>query len=297
MLLKRVHMKKYLQLARVRQYIKNGLIFIPAFFEGTFFEREILLKLLAGFFAFSAVCSVVYIFNDWKDAEKDRLHPVKCSRPIASGAVGKRQALLFAAGLLIMGYLILFLIQERGNGYAHLYLSIYFLVNICYSMGMKNVPVLDIMILASGFLLRILYGAALCDTWVSNWLYLTVLMISLYMGTGKRRGEKAKENGDETRKVLRFYSVMYLEKVMQMSMILAVTFYSLWSANLADINPGASAMIWTVPLVLAIIMRYEMLAEVDEDGDPTEIILSDRPLQILTVAYGMIGVGLLYRSI
>ena len=170
----------------------------------------------------------------------------------------------------------------------HIYMLIYAALNIGYSFGLKNVPLVDIAILASGFLLRLFYGAALCETWVSNWLYLTILMGSLYMGIGKRKKERMHENSDSARAVLKFYSVVYLDKIMQISIILAIMFYSLWSA-------GTAYAIWTVPLVLLIVMRYEMALENNEFGDPTDIILSDRALQVMMTVYGMIELGLLYR--
>lgn len=275
---------------RVKQYIKNSLIFIAPFFAGTLMEVSVFLHMLAGFAAFSFVCSSIYIMNDMKDAEKDRLHPVKKSRPIASGAVSMRKAAAAGIILLIAGYMLLTFVQGEWIGEAHIYVLAYFTLNVGYSFGLKNIPIVDIMILTSGFFIRVLYGAALCGTQVSNWLYLTVIMISLYMGTGKRRSERIGESGETTRKVLQFYSPYYLDKIMQMSLILAITFYSLWSSSMAV----SSYMIWTVPLVLAIVMRYEMLAERDAYGDPTDLIFADRPIQILVAVYGMIGLGMLY---
>lgn len=287
-------MKKYIRLIRVKQYIKNGLIFTAAFFAGTMMRKEIFFHLLIGFAAFSCICSSVYILNDIRDVEKDRRHPIKCRRPIASGEISVKSAAVIGVVLLISGYLLLSLIQGAWIGKAHYYVFLYLFLNAGYSLGLKNVPILDILILASGFIIRVLYGAALCGTWVSNWLYLTVFMISLYMGTGKRRNERMAEAGGETRKVLRFYSLSYLEKIMQMSMVLAITFYSLWSASMAERNSYASYMIWTVPLVLAIVMRYEMLVEKAVYGDPTDILLMDRPIQILAGLYGVVEIGLLY---
>ncbi len=284
----------YLQLIRVKQYIKNGLIFLAAFFAGTILEKETFFRLLTGFAAFSCFCSSVYILNDIRDVEKDRRHPVKSRRPLASGAISVKQAAVAGGMMLTAGYLLLSLTQGEWFGKAHAFVFLYLILNAGYSFGLKNVPILDIMILTSGFLIRVLYGAALCGTWVSNWLYLTVFMISLYMGTSKRKNERMAEPGWETRKVLQFYSPSFLEKIMQMSMVLAITFYSLWSSSMADRNFLASYMIWTVPLVLAIVMRYEMLVEKDVYGDPTDIILADKPIQILVGVYAVMDMGILY---
>ena len=288
-------MKKYLKLLRVKQYIKNALIFLPAFFGGTIFVQENGVRLIMGFAAFSAVCSAVYILNDIKDLEKDKLHPVKCKRPIAAGLINVRQAAVIAVVCVIIGYTLLSLSQGTWMGKMHVYVMVYFTLNIGYSLGLKNIPILDVMILASGFLIRVLYGASLCDTWVSDWLYLTILMISIYMGIGKRRNERVGDNDGDVRTVLKYYSVMYLDKIMQMSIILSVVFYSLWSANISRDKSDTLLMVWTVPLVVSIIMRYEMVLENRQCGDPTDILFSDKALQLLVLAYGIIEIGLLYR--
>lgn len=289
------NMKKYLQLLRVKQYIKNALIFLPAFFEGTVFQKDSGIKLIIGFAAFSVVCSAVYICNDLNDIEKDKMHPVKRNRPIASGLVDIHQAIIIAVICGISGYIFLSLSQGTWIGQVHIYVIIYFALNMGYSYGLKNIPILDVMILASGFLIRVLYGAALCNTWVSSWLYLTILMISIYMGTGKRKNERISDNVGDVRTVLKYYSVAYLEKIMQMCVILAVVFYSLWSANMSEDKSDALLMVWTVPLVVGIIMRYEMVLENKQYGDPTDILFSDKALQLMILAYGIIEIGLLYR--
>ena len=153
------------------------------------------------------------------------------------------------------------------------------------------------MALAMGFLLRILYGASICGTWVSGWLYLTVLMFAIYMGTGKRRKEHSCENSALVRHVLQFYTMEYFDKIMQMSMTLAITFYSLWSVNISERTHASFLMVWTVPMVFAIIMRYEMLIEKNNYGDPTELILSDKILLISISAYGIFVITILYGKL
>lgn len=287
----------FVRLMRIKHYIKNGLIFVPTFFAGTLFENKGIYRLIGGFLAFSIICSSVYVLNDVCDAPKDRMHKEKCVRPIASGIISIRAGLAFAVLLFGVGYLLLCIIQGCWFGKAQGVLLLYMFVNIAYSIGMKNVPIIDVMILASGFLLRIMYGGALGNIWVSEWLYLTVMMISLYLGVGKRKNEMRKEKNHVTRKVLRFYTEKYLEKIMQMCMSLGIAFYALWSVGSMQKESGITSFMWTIPLVLAIVMRYEMIVEKDNYGDPTDVFYSDKVIVLLTAVYIMSDTLLLYGTV
>ena len=170
-------------------------------------------------------------------------------------------------------------------------------MNVFYSIWLKNIPIVDVMALAFGFLVRILYGAALSDIWVSKWLYLTVLVFSLYLGLGKRKKEIEKCKEQETRQVLKHYTKEFLEKIMLMCMSVGVVFYSLWSANITESTNISENMVWTVPIILAIVMRYEMLIErADSFGDPVEVLYSDKILVGTTVIYGLFCIALLYGN-
>lgn len=282
---------------RPKHYVKNGLILLPLFFGNALFHAKDLRSALLGFAAFSLLASVVYIINDVRDCEKDRRHPTKCDRPVASGRVPVFRALCFAV-VLGMGALCLQWLTGTTNSIATVYLILYFLLNLAYSLGCKNVPLLDIVILASGFLLRVLYGGAVCSIPVSQWLCLMVMTFSLYMGLGKRRGEINGSSGEKTRDVLQFYPVAFLDKSMNMCMSLTLMFYSLWAMSLGesgqmDHNP----LLWTVPVVIVICLRYSMLIEKDSsDGDPTEVFFKDKVLLLLCIFYILFMFFLFYFS-
>ena len=163
----------------------------------------------------------------------------------------------------------------------------YFLLNLGYSFGWKNIPILDIAILVSGFLLRMLLGTAVTGIAISGWLYLTVTSISFYLGLGKRRGELRTASGG-TRKVLEYYSDSFLTQNMQMCLTLAVVFYSLWSMDRGE------NLMWTVPLVLCICLRYSMTVEGNSDGDPVEVIYQDKVLLLLGAVFAAVTLVLLY---
>ena len=274
-------MKKYIKLLRVKHYFKNILIFLPLIFSGNLFNHELLLKTIIGFCTFSLMCSGIYIVNDIQDVEKDRKHPSKKNRPIASGAVsiGQAAVIAIACGIISVGISILVF------GLPGLLCEIIYLVlNILYSMKLKDIPIVDIAILVSGFFLRVLFGSAITGIKISTWLFLTVIAISFYLGLGKRRNEIKLKNAAEgdTRKVLTYYNYAFLDKNMYMCMALANVFYALWAA---DHTKGG--MQWTVPLVIIMSMKYSLIIEGDSDGDPIEVILHSWFLLALAAIYAI----------
>ena len=281
------------RLMRPKHYIKNLLIFVSITFDRDLFDLHVLLQALLGFAAFCLLSSTVYIFNDIRDVEAYRQHEVKRRRPIASGAVPipaawALAAVLFAAALAIQ--LTAFGLQ---GGSLFFFLA-YFAVNLGYSLGLKHVPFLDIVLLVLGFVLRVIYGAAIVGSSTSAWVYLTVFSLSFYLGLGKRRNELAKGK-DGTRKVLQYYSYEFLDKFMYLCLTLAVTFYALWSAD-GDIveKYGTDKLIWTVPLVIIILMKYSADIESNSYGDPVDVVMHDKALLLLGVLFALVMVFLIY---
>lgn len=283
-------MKDIVVLMRPKHWIKNILIVIPAFFSKNLWEMKTIKNLILGFVCFSFVSSIVYIFNDMKDLERDRQHEMKCRRPLASGAVGLKEAkvILFLLGI---GAVISGSFMNCQKSYVHImWCSIYFCINLAYSMKLKNVPLVDVSILAAGFLIRIFYGAAVSEVTASSWLCLTVLSFALYMGIGKRRNELYKSGGSSTRQVLQYYDIDLLDKYMVIVSTLGIVFYSLWAGFIIDNR----WVVWSVPLVLFIIMKYEMIIKGNSYGDPVEVLLSDKALCGLVVFYAGLMFLLIY---
>ena len=275
-------MQNILKLIRIKHYIKNLIIFLPLFFAGELSNQEKMFSAIIGFVCFALVSSAVYIFNDYKDIEKDKLHPTKKSRPLASGAIAKNKALFIATVFIVLGGGIAW---NALSNKSISYLMLYVLLNIGYSAGLKNVPIADISILATGFLLRLLFGAEVTGIEISKWLYLVVITGSFYMVLGKRKNEAVIQT--ETREVLKYYTKGFLEKNMYVCAALADTFYALWAIEMPN-----SKMIWTVPLFIVILMRYSLVVEGTSDGDPTEVILHDKPL-IVMIAFYVLGILIL----
>ena len=256
---------KYLKLLRVKHYIKNLLVFLPLFFNGSILNIPILLTSILGFFAFSFISSSIYILNDICDIENDKKHPVKKSRPLASGAVSLKTANILFVFCTLSAILIS---MSIGKLPATLLLLLYFFLNIAYSKGLKNQPIIDVVILSSGFVLRVYYGGLISNIEISKWLFLVIVTGSLFMGLGKRRNEI--EKNTDTRDVLKKYNYTFLNNNMYLCVALTDVFYALWTMDMG--NPKMSI---TIPLFIIILMRYSYNLECNSTGDPVEVILHD----------------------
>lgn len=287
-----------LRLLRPWHYGKNLLVFVPLFFSGQMLARpDKLLMALLGFVCMCMTSSAIYVLNDLRDAPADRLHPQKCRRPIASGEVPPGRAAMLCAGLLLGACALLALGAWRAARplYAPAVLGAYVALNVGYSVfGLKHVPIVDVTIVALGFVLRILLGAALTDVAVSRWLLLTVLMGSYYMALGKRRNE-LRDVRAQARPVLGAYTYEFLNQNMYVFLTLALAFYSLWSVDISTTQRHSHAYaVASVPLVVLIAMRYNLNIEGDSDGDPIEVILRDKGLIALAVVYALLMLVLIY---
>lgn len=280
------NVKEYLKLIRVKHYVKNLLIFLPLFFSGFYKDFDKTLSCIVGFVLFCLISSIIYVFNDLSDIEKDRLHETKKNRPLASGAISVKCAYVVIFSLLFCCLLLIgLLIFLKSNLYALLLPLLYIIINILYSKGLKNVVLLDVVILVSGFLIRLFFGGILIDAEVSNWLYLTVMSGAFYMGFGKRRNEFIR-NKEKTRKVLKYYNKEFLDKSMYVCLTLTIVFYSMWTVDPIVVGKlGNHLLIWTVPLLMMILFQYSLSVEKDSDGDPVEVVLHSKSLMTTALIY------------
>ena len=276
--------RQYIKLLRVKHYIKNLLIFVPLFFSGCLFDMQCFSRGLEGFVAFCLISSAIYILNDYRDIEKDRKHPVKKNRPLASGKISKRRG---GVTLCVCVVVALGVCVHTRNIRASICLMIYLVLNIVYSMGLKNVPIIDVIILASGFVLRVFFGGFITNIEISKWLYLVVTTGSLYMGLGKRRNELKKQL--DTRDVLKKYNFPFLDKNMYVCVAMANVFYALWTIEMPD-----SRLVWTTPFFMIMLMCYSLDTEGDSDADPVEVILHDKILIAIIICYTICILGILY---
>jgi 4-hydroxybenzoate polyprenyltransferase len=240
------------------------------------------------FVAFCFISSAVYVINDIIDADKDRGHPIKNKRPIASGKVDIKKAIIFAVILFALGQALA--ITGNGNYAVVLFAALYAILNIMYSLFLQHYAIIDCFCLAAGFLLRIYAGGAAGGSSVSGWLFLTMTAASLFMAFGKRRGEMMRlSDGKATRKVLANYDLPFLNGMIFVCAGLTVVFYALWSIA------NVSTMIYTVPFVIFIISKYLLVIYGDTShGDPTSVILGDKGLLAAIGLFGVFSLILLY---
>lgn len=282
-------LKEWIKLLRLKHWVKNVLVLFPLFFSGRFLEPEILEQGIGAFFAFSFTASFVYVLNDTLDINEDKFHPKKKYRPLASGCISAKTAMTVAVVILITSILACCLLANRPL-YSCTTLLLYVVLNVAYSLGLKNKPIVDVTILALGFLLRVLFGGFFCGIPVSSWLFLTVLAISFFLALGKRQGELA-TYGISARKSLSSYTSGFLEKNMYMFLGLGLAFYALWTFQRfhsfdATLNLTSIAYIAGIFFATVICLRYSYDLECGHtDGDPTEVLLHDKILIALVLLW------------
>ena len=288
-------MKDYIKLIRVKHWLKNVLVFLPLFFSMNILNIKLLEKSLFAFAIFCLASSIVYVINDINDIEKDRNHPVKKDRPLASGRISINKAKLVV--------IVLFLILIASTAFSYLKVlkyqvfiipAIYIILNILYSKWLKHIPIIDVVILVSGFVLRVLYGAVLSGCTVSKYLYLMIVFGSFYLGFGKRRNEILK-NGDKSREVLAMYNENFLDKNMYVAFALAIVAYTLWAVDPTVIaRVGNDYLFLSIPLVMVIMQLYSLNIEKNSHGDPIEVIMSNKVLLLSVVVYLVLMIMLVY---
>jgi len=279
---------------RPKQWLKNAFVFGPLVFDVKLFHWRYLAATVAGFVLLCAVSGAVYIINDLADMEKDRQHPRKRFRPIASGELGTGPAAGAAAGLLLVSLPLGFLLDPVFGAVLAVYLAIQF----AYTFWLKHVVIVDVMVIAAGFVLRVAAGVPLvaAEQRFSPWLYICMTLLALLIGFGKRRHELVllKENANLHRVSLQEYNLALLDQVITVvtaSTLLAYSLYTFSAPNL----PENHAMMLTIPFVMYGMFRYLYLIHVrGMGGAPEEIVLTDRPLQVTILLWGLSAIAVLY---
>lgn len=278
---------------RVNQWVKNLFVFLPLFFSGNLFNIDLLIESFYGFLIFSFVASSIYIINDYVDIEKDKKHPEKKNRPLASGKISKQNAFILFLVLLV---LTCFLLWTFGTLQVAILVGIYFLMNIAYSFKLKQVAILDVMIIAFGFLLRVFVGGYMTGILVSDWTILLVFDLALILALGKRRGELI--NADlqgVTRKSLDGYNLNFLNSALAITCTVAVICYMMFILSPETQSKFHHYIIYTFVFVFAAVLRYLQQTFVyAKTESPTKLIFKDHFIQLLIVLWGISYVLLIY---
>jgi 4-hydroxybenzoate polyprenyltransferase len=289
-------LKALIKTMRPRQWTKNGFLFFGLIFDKQLFIPEAFLRTVAGFFLFCLISSAVYLFNDIADVEADRNHPEKKFRPIASGKLPVNVALVAALLLTIVSISVGYLLSPLFT----LVLAAYLIINLLYSRWLKHVSILDVLIISSGFVLRVAAGVILIYPVerFSPWLYMITVLFSLYIGLGKRRAEMnlLAQGASAHRRVLEGYTIPLLDQYITIVSGMTIVAYSLYTFSAPNL-PENHAMMLTIPFVVYGIFRYLQLIQFGHAaGSPDEVALKDRPLQITVLLWGLAVIAIFYLS-
>ncbi|MEO5943131.1 MAG: decaprenyl-phosphate phosphoribosyltransferase [Ferruginibacter sp.] len=273
-------MRSYIQLIRPKDWAKNMFLFIPVFFAGKIFDYHTIVELIGGFVCFSLVASSIYIINDYRDIEDDKIHPLKKLRPLAAGTVSKMSAVIICIAFLVVGFILAWFIRDKFL----FVLLIYFLLNLGYSFGLKSIPILDIFIVAIGFVLRVKAGAVIAFIGLSEWLVIMVFLLALFMALAKRRDDVLLKlsSGTDMRKAVKGYNLEFINVALSLICAVTVVAYFMYTTS-AEIVERLQTyrLYYTCLFVLAGIFRYLQLIFVQQNSQsPTKILYKDRFIQV-----------------
>lgn len=285
-------MTEFVKLMRVHQWVKNGFVFAPLFFTPHAIDFENIVRVSLGALAFCLFSSSVYILNDYKDREADRQHPSKRTRPLASGTVSVPAAFGLMAGLLVVGIALGASLSSEFLIITLLYLAL----NVAYSMGLKHVAIIDVMIIALGFVMRIQAGAELIAIDNSAWIVMCTFMLALFLAIAKRRDDIVRKLAFEHRRSLEGYTRRYLDIALAVTLSAVLISYMIYTADseVAE-RLGTEQLYLTLPFVTAAVLRYLQITFVEErSGSPTTLVLTDRFLLVCMAGWVATFAALIY---
>jgi len=267
-------LNKYLKLMRVEQYVKNIIVLLPLLFSGQLFQDGKILPTLLGVLMFCFVSSAVYVMNDIADAKSDAANPAKCHRPIASGVIPKRNAYILCISLFLISALVSLFVLPFWSG---VWIIIYFVMNIFYSLGLKNIVFLDVAMIVVGFLIRVAYGTIVADVEISKYFYFVIGFTLTFTTMGKRLNEKRRmeRTGLCVRKVLEKCSERSLALILYLSLILMNIFYVIWVSDIVPVC--ATNPLWTIPIMVLFSYKCFVIIENNTtDQDPLALFIRDK---------------------
>ncbi len=283
-----------IKLMRPHQYIKNLFIFLPLFFAMKITETELLLNAFIAFIAFSLTASAIYTLNDYHDIEEDKRHPKKKDRPLASGAISKSQAIIIMTVLFVAGFTLMASLSLQSVGI----LSAYTIMNIAYSFYLKHVAIIDVMIIAIGFVLRLFVGSAVTGIHLSMWIVVMTFLLALFMALAKRRDDVLiyLDTGKKMRKVIDGYNLQFLDTSMAIMASVVIVTYTIYTTSAEVVERFHSEYLYLTALFVILgIMRYLQIAFVHLDsGSPTKIVLKDRFMQLTLLGWIISFTWILY---
>lgn len=281
--------KNILRLTRPKQWIKNFFVFLPMFFGGELFDVHSVWLTVVTFFAFSLVASSVYCYNDIVDVDADRRHPVKCRRPIASGEISIRMGYILMSLTFVLGVAVMLLLPPEVKSQVMAVVIFYYVLNLSYCSKLKQYAILDVCIIAFGFVLRILAGGFACELPLSNWIVIMTFLLTLFMSFAKRRDDvlRMNETGEAPRKNTVRYNLTFINQAITITASVTLVCYIMYCVSPDVVNRFDTPYLYlTFVFVLLGLLRYIQIAVVDKkSGDPTKVILRDHFSQVVVVAW------------
>lgn len=286
--------KDILKLIRLQQYVKNLFIFLPLFFAGQITDLSLLFDAVMAFIAFSLSASALYILNDCLDIEADRLHPIKKLRPLVSGAISIKTAVILLGIFSITGALLMQYVSSQ----ALIFLCVYVTLNICYSYYLKHIAIIDICIISAGFVLRLFVGASVTNIQLSQWIVIMTFLLALFLALAKRRSDLLllKSTGKKMRQVIDGYNLQLVDNSMAIMSSVVIVTYLLYTTS-AEVTSRLNNdyLYLTSMFVVLGIMRYMQIAFVEKDsGSPTKILLGDKFTQLTIIAWALSFAWIIY---
>jgi len=289
-----MNLKETLKLMRPHQYIKNIFIFVPLFFALQITNTELLVQAFYGFIAFSLSASAVYILNDYQDIKEDKQHPKKKFRPLASGVISKPQGIILMTILFTSGFALMSYVSMQAS----IILAIYVIMNIAYSFYLKHVSIVDITIIAVGFVLRLFVGSAVTGIPLSMWIVIMTFLLALFMALAKRRDDVLiyERTGKKMRKVIDGYNLQFLDTAMAIMASIVIVSYLMYTTSAEVVQRVGSEYLYLTSLFVIIgIMRYLKMTYIHKDSSsPTKIILKDLFTQLILLAWIVSFAWILY---
>ncbi len=283
-----------IKLMRPHQYVKNLFIFLPLFFALKITDIALLTNAFISFIAFSLTASAIYTLNDYHDIEEDKQHPKKKYRPLASGAINKSQAIIIMTVLFIAGIILMTSLSLKATGI----LAAYVVLNIAYSFYLKHVAILDVTIIAIGFVLRLFVGSSVTDIPLSMWIVVMTFLLALFMALAKRRDDVLiyLDTGKKMRKVIDGYNLQFLDTAMAIMASAVIVSYTIYTTSSEVVARVHSEYLYLTSLFVILgIMRYLQVAFVLKDsGSPTKIVLKDRFIQLTLIGWVLTFAWILY---
>lgn len=281
--------KSIVQLIRPHQWLKNLFVFLPLFFSGQFVNCHKFVVCVWTFIAYSLAASAIYCFNDIWDVEADKLHPKKCKRPIASGKISKQTGLIIAFFCIVLSFALIYIgIGKTGHFLAYI-IIFYLIMNVAYCIKLKQIALIDVFIIAVGFVLRIIAGGVTANIVISQWIVLMTFLLALFLAFAKRRDDVViyEETGVKARKNVNRYNLQFMNQALSIVATITMVCYIMYTVSAEVVGRMQTSYLYiTSVFVLAGILRYLQLTIVDaKSGSPTKVLMKDRFLQMCILCW------------